>query len=330
MLSRYEEYLPGNRDVLGRFSAKQSLAYQHGFLKHPVVHQWAALLADALSVIYPALSFSTPSYQFLPTLDIDNAYAYKGKGILRTIGAAFRDLLRLNHRGFLTRWLVLTGFKEDPYDTFDYLMETHDRHRVQPLIFWLVGDYGMYDKNIALDRKLFRQLIQKVSARLATGIHPSFSSQSSGTLLLEKERLEKITQGMITKCRMHYLKVHLPATYRLLIDAGIQSDYSMGFSEESGFRAGVAVPFEFYDLTKEKITTLRIHPFCIMDATFMYHKKMNPMDAWVEIEQLIVEVKKVNGVFCTVFHNESLGTQWPGWREVYEKILVHARKPAAS
>jgi hypothetical protein len=41
----------------------------------------------------------------------------------------------------------------------------------------------------------------------------------------------------------------------------------------------------------------------------------------------MAEVKKVNGSFISVFHNESLSDfdNWRGWREVYEKMLSLAQ-----
>src|SRR5688572_16890696 len=37
LVSRYEEYLPHIRDVYDRFDARESLAFQSGFLQKPVV-----------------------------------------------------------------------------------------------------------------------------------------------------------------------------------------------------------------------------------------------------------------------------------------------------
>ena len=41
------------------------------------------------------------------------------------------------------------------------------------------------------------------------------------------------------------------------------------------------------------------------------------------IEELMLEVKKVNGTFISVWQNESLkdSGQWQGWRKVFERIL---------
>jgi len=44
------------------------------------------------------------------------------------------------------------------------------------------------------------------------------------------------------------------------------------------------------------------------------------------IKKLIEEVKKVDGTFSSLWHNESLSDEqrWKGWRRVYEELLVLA------
>ena len=54
---------------------------------------------------------------------------------------------------------------------------------------------------------------------------------------------------------------------RILIDAGIAEDYSMGYPDEPGFRAGIARPYYFYDVAEDHQTNLKIFPFQVMDAT---------------------------------------------------------------
>jgi len=49
LLSRYEEYLPHVKDIHNRFSAKDSIAYQHDFLKSPIVDIWAFKLLEKLT-----------------------------------------------------------------------------------------------------------------------------------------------------------------------------------------------------------------------------------------------------------------------------------------
>ena len=52
MLSRYEEYLPHVKDAYGRFTKKDSIAYQHHFLDQPVVDIWVYYFQICLQNLY--------------------------------------------------------------------------------------------------------------------------------------------------------------------------------------------------------------------------------------------------------------------------------------
>ena len=94
----------------------------------------------------------------------------------------------------------------------------------------------------------------------------------------------------------------------------------MGYANRIGFRAGICTPFYFYDLKKEKATSLRIHPFQVMDVTLKDYMGLTPEESKEAIKKLMLEVKKVGGTFTALWHNETLGEdkRWKGFREVFE------------
>ncbi len=327
LVSRYEEYLPHKRDVYDRFDAKESLAFEKGFLKKPLVNIWSKKIKRVLLEKYPQLKFPPRSYQFVSTIDIDNAYAYKEKGLMRTGGASLRALSKLNFKGIADRFAVLSGIKKDPYDTYDLLDMIQQQYNLNCIYFFLLGDYDENDKNISVSRKLFQSLIKSIADYSEVGIHPSFGSNSDPSRLKKEiSRLRKVLKRDITKARQHFLMLHFPATYRRLIDHDITDDYTMGFSGEVGFRASICTPFYFYDIEQEASTKLLIHPFAVMDATLKYYMKVNPEDAMTYIEPLIKEVRAVDGTFMSLWHNESLSNMkpWEGWRDVYEQVVKSA------
>ena len=122
----------------------------------------------------------------------------------------------------------------------------------------------------------------------------------------------------------------MPQTYQKLQNAGIADDYTMGFASMVGFRTGTCTAFNFFDLSRNQRTELMIHPFQTMDVTLKNYLKMNPEQAWLQIEKLMLEVKNVNGTFVSLWHNESLkdSGQWLGWRKVFEQILENGLKYA--
>ena len=64
----------------------------------------------------------------------------------------------------------------------------------------------------------------------------------------------------------------------------------------------------------------------MMEGTLKYNMKVNPEDAMSKIQPLIDEVKKVDGVFMSLWHNDTLNdrTIWLGWKSVYEKMVEYA------
>lgn len=327
LVSRYEEYLPSIRDVHDRYEANQSLAWANGFLNKPVVNLWAESVRDAILQKYPEYKFPERKYSFISTIDIDNAFAYREKGVLRTTGAYFRSLTKLDFNEIAERTKVLFGAERDPYDTYAYQFEIQDKYNFKSIYFFLLADYGVNDKNVPVTSRKFRSLIKAIGDRSEVGIHPSYGSNKDPKKLeTEIKRLSRILNKEITKSRQHFLKLTLPGTYRDLIDLDITDDYTMGYASEIGFRAGTCTPFNFYDLDLETETKLRVHPFAVMEATLKYYMELDPDEAFERVKVLIDEVKKVKGTFMTLWHNETLSDmkQWKGWKDLYEQVVREA------
>ncbi|MCK5028900.1 MAG: polysaccharide deacetylase family protein [Bacteroidales bacterium] len=323
LISRYEEYLPFSADKHGRFEANQSLAGKNGFLQEPVVDQWVCKLGKMLNEKFPNFKPCERKFKYISTIDIDNAYAYLYKGTVRTIGASMRDLFKLDFNENIKRFQALTGEK-DPFDTYGYLDALHKQYNINPLWFFLVGNYNTYDKNLPLDNEAFQELIKEVCAVSEIGIHPSYeSNESFDQLKKEFDYLSGVTGKPITKSRQHYLRLLFSETYQNLLKLGIKEDYTLGYASDVGFRAGTCTSFQFYDLYNEKATDLRIHPFYVMDATLNQYLKLNIDEAVELIAKIIKKVKQVNGTFISLWHNESLSDHghWKGWEPVYKQML---------
>ncbi|MFT5747752.1 MAG: hypothetical protein ACI9XO_000279 [Paraglaciecola sp.] len=327
LLSRYEEYLSFNEDAHGRFTASESLAFQCNFLQRPLINLWSLQFSKILTKKYPQLRFSTPQYRFQPTYDIDFAWSYKNKGFIRTAGGYFRAISKMDFKTLKERFLVQISQQADPFYTFNYLEDLHQKYELLPIWFFLLGDYGEFDKNVSIKNEDFQKLIQSIDAQYPTGIHPSYQSNSAiGILKNEKKRLEEITQKDVTKSRQHFLKLSLPKTYQNLLKTGITDDYTMGYATEIGFRASIAQPFLWYDLKSEKTTNLRIHPFQIMDVTLQQYLKLSPNEAIDRAIKIIESTKAIGGTFVSLWHNSSFSNEkkWRGWKRVYERILEAA------
>ena len=322
MLSRYEEYLPFFEDEHGRFTAHESLAYKANFLQKPVVHLWAKQLRDIILKQKPNFLFPTRIFTQLNTLDIDIAYSFKGKSLKRQLGGFVKSIFTFNFLDLRNRISYFFGEK-DPYDTYALIKKIQESSNADTLFFFQVGKQGVYDKNLSIN-KVMRKLITEVSNYAEIGIHPSYQSNSQLDIVSEeKKSLDLVLGKLVTKSRQHYLKMTFPTTYENLISIGIMEDYTLGFPDEIGFRAGMAIPFPFFNLETDERRPLTLVPFQIMEGTLIDYMKATPKEALLQIDDMKKIVQDCNGQLVTIFHNSSLTdkNEFKGWLDIYKTLL---------
>lgn len=334
-LSRYEEYLDFYPDEHYRFTARESVLAQQDVLAEPLVNQWSLKLRDILKLHSPSLSFEERKFEYLSTLDIDQAWKYRRKGFKRNMAGFFRDLLQGKWENFKERWPVYLHLKQDPFYNFEWQKLWHERLGISIKYFILLGDRSTYDKNIDWSDKAFQKLIQELDSLnyAAVGIHPSYQSNfkddnaSNDPFEAEIKRLKTITNRNIDLSRQHFLMHNFPSTYKRLHQLGIREEHTMGYSTHAGFRAGIAAPFFYYDFENEEMTYLKLVPFCLMDITPLFYMQLKIDDAISYMRDLMQKVKEVDGMFVSLWHNESLSEteRWKGWRVLYEKMLEESK-----
>jgi hypothetical protein len=306
-----------------RYAHENSLAHKENFLNIPLINIWISNFGIQLKSRFSTLNFQSSTFNYIPTYDIDIAWSYKEKGVLRNIGGFLK-------RPSIDKLNVLFFKSDDPFDSYDLLDELHAQHHLKPLYFFLVAkENGIYDKNILPDNEAMQLLIKSHVEKYDIGIHPSWNSNDSIEILKqEKKILKNISSKEIKSSRQHYIKFNLPEGYNRLVEAGVKDGYSMGYVTINGFRASVASSYFWYDLINEKITTLRIHPFCFMDANCFYIQKLSVKESFEELMHYYNENKKVNGEMVTVFHNSILATDkgFIGWPDLYKKFISQVQQ----
>jgi hypothetical protein len=323
LVSRYEEYLEFEPDEHGRFPSSSSIAFKNGFLDRPIIDLWVKELAKAFLKRFPNIVFKRNEYKTLLTIDTDQPFAYQGKNIFRSIGGLFNDK-NSTPVTFSNRYRIIAKGEKDPLDVFDYIIENIEKNSVDTRFFFPVGDHSKFDKNPSWKNDKYRNLIHKIADRYQVGLHPSFIAGGDGSIInTEAERLQSIIRKEICLSRFHYIRLHMPRSYNNILRAGITEDYSMGYPDQPGFRAGIARPYYFYDVSEDKLTNLKIIPFQVMDSTLYDCKKLDPGSSKEVILNLINETRNVGGLFVSIWHNTSLldNEEWKGWREVFEFIV---------
>ncbi len=324
LASRLEEYWKFEPDEHGRYTSVNSVMHKLGVLHLPLINIWVKVLLKKVSSFFKEEYNLKSQFKVINTIDIDNAWAYKNKGVYRSLGGVSRAILKGNLTEVKERLKIIAFEKKDPYDTYSYINETTKEKQVESIYFFLLGDRAEYDKNVSHKEPELIALIQNLSKKHKIGVHPSYQSYLNlGIQKQEKERLEKITGSEVILARKHFLKLSIPETYRIFEKIGIKEDYTMGYADNVGFRAGICTPFTFFDVLEDRETSLVIHSFAYMDGTLNQYLKLNREESIQKIKQLKAEVEAAQGEFIGVWHNETLNDRglWKGWKAVYEEGL---------
>ena len=324
LLSRMEEYGEILTDSHERFPANKSIQFQFGWLKQLMCERWTVEIFEFLNEQgVTVIKYKPRPSKIIPTFDIDNTYAYKLKDGSRKLLSKVLDFSKGNKARIEERKQVLAGELKDPYDTFDQILAIEKRG-FDVKLFWLLGNYGNFDRNIRFSNEEHQKLIKKMSKTCKIGIHPSYKSNSSNeSLSKEITRLSEVLVHQVQCSRQHFLKVRMPETYIQLLKNDVTDDYTMGYPSEIGFRTGTSRPYFWYDLQKNYKTDLILHPFAYMDGTLLEYKNWSISEAKEKIDELYQEFKQFGGEFIFLWHNETIGDygKWRGWSEVLEFTL---------
>jgi len=323
MVARMEEYAPHEVDVHGRFDPQDCISWNMGWISRPVAERWAISLGQALEQS-SGFSWKRAPYKFVTTIDVDSAFAYRHKGLMRTLGGFAKDLFGRDWANAVSRARTVMGLETDPFDTYEQFSEIHQRHGAEAVWFFLLADYGMNDKGVPHRSPALKRLIRGLADHDQIGLHPGYQSHEMAEKLdQEMERLRRISRRDVVRTRQHFLLLHFPDSYRRLIERGVQHDHTMGHAKISGFRSGMSRSYRHFDVEKSCITDLRIHPFAAMDATLNHYMGLSPEAAVTEVERLRDEVRATGGTLRILWHNESIADRWNwrGWSAVYGQLI---------
>lgn len=321
LLSRYEEYLPHVKDLHGRFSPKDSIAYQNNFLQVPVVDIWANKLLMHLKERFPQLEYKNRNYSFTSVIDVTASHSYAHRGLFRGLAGLIYDLGTFKLRRVWERLAVGLKLKKDPFDNFETLVQWHKSNNTKSVFFFQFADYSKYDKNVSTNSNSFMSLIKYIADYSSVALAASYSSFRDIDLLKkEKKNLQNVINRPVNFSRMRYNRVDVPESYRNLVAAEFTDDFTMGYTHEIGFRAGTCTPFYFYDIPLELQQPIRLHPFAIHDYALLSSTSETEIKGKTDL--MYRWVKKVNGSLVTVCSNELIGKNEKfNWLKMYKNLI---------
>jgi len=323
LLSRYEEYY-GEVDSFGRYKKEDSIAYKNGFLDQPIVDVWVKILVELLEKKIDYKFVGKNNYRVHSSVVIDNNFKYRFNSIFYTSCQLLKKLLSGNSMSFRHQLRIIFHIEEDPYDNFNYIFSFHNSINLTPTFFVLVKKGPSDCRNIY---SFFKKLRKHLRRNYVTGLHPStYSNGDVSKLKSELRTLEKrIVCQRVQTSLFHQLIFTLPKSFESLLKIGIREDYSMGYHNSLGFRAGTCTPFRFYDIKHESKTRLMINPLIISDIAF---KGMGISHREIDAAAMpyIDKVKKYNGKLCMCVSNVALSDSgiWKGWSSQLQRIYKYA------
>lgn len=301
LITRYEEYLPHVKDEKGRFLASESIAYKSGFLQEPVVDIWAYKFKVLLLKTFTDIKFPLKKTNYHTIVNACHPTLFKNKGLLRSTLGYLTDLVSFNIKNIIRRSGVLFGFRKDPFNTFNWIVNTTKNNKNKVTIFFLLGDSTNYKESLNSQKKSFKLLIKNVGDYKEIGLLFSDDALKNIDILnIEKDKIEAITNRTLESSMNDAYMVSLPHFYRNLIELEILRDFTMVYENVIGFRASTCSPFLFYDLDYEIVTPLIIHPIAMTTKGFIKIAKSKKVDL---VNKLIDAVKKVDGTFSMIFYN---------------------------
>ncbi len=301
LLSRYEEYLPHVKDSFGRFPALESLASKEGFLDSPVIDIWIQNFSNLLFTKFPDISLTERKYQSSSLISVSHVFNFKNKGLLRSFSGIISDLTQLKFGRITDRIKVLLRLKKDPYNIFDDLILLVKKHKVNLNFMFQLSDFNVYDRNINHNRLNYREIIKYVADYSQVGLRLGYFAISDIEVLkAEKKRFENIIHGPLQNVVNTKYNLQLPEHYGFLNELEVPNDYSMGYPETIGFRAGTSLPFLFYDINLEITTPLKVHPY-------VFHSQATRIYDSNELQEIVLKIMKdlkgVKGNMLTIFKN---------------------------
>ena len=303
MLTRWEETVCNNLDSHARFLAKESLAYREGFLSRPIVNEYIEFLVNMLKYLGLKIESRKQEFGLVPSHDVDLfdfpiGFSNFAGDILKR-----RSLSKVYQRVKSK----LTG--ENPFDTFDFLMETSEKAGVASHFYFMSGGTTPFDHTqYHLNRPEIQELFDEIKRRNhVMGFHPSYATfldrEAWG---LERESLERATQQPITEGRQHFFRFKVPETWELWNEQEMEIDSSMIYPDRAGFRCGTGNTFSAFSVKRRKRLNLRERPTIIMDGIISDYEYIG-LENWVKLFNSYKEkCKKYKMPFTFLVHNHML------------------------
>ncbi|PIH03751.1 polysaccharide deacetylase family protein [Clostridium combesii] len=332
MITRYEEILLWDKvekDLYGRFPAKESLAYKEDFLYIPIVNEyieWLWQWIDSFNLGYKRKSI-WGKYDFAACLthDVDRPFKYRYplKNDIKNLKV---KRTKLAYKDIFLHALSKIDYKKDSFYTFDYMRRIERKYNFTSSFYFMSGGNSQLDGKYNIEDFKIKLLIDYlIEDGCEVGYHYSFNTNENlEQMLIENNIIKQISSKSIYGGRSHYLKFNIINICNNCEKVGLLYDSTLGYGEQIGFRCGICFPYKIFDIIKNKTLNIYEIPLIVMDVTLIepQYLSLNTKQSINEAIKLIKIVRKYNGVFTLLWHNSSFGDLYKNdCNKIFKKIM---------
>ena len=323
MLTRWEEYVISEKDKHGRTPDELQLSIRNNFHERPLVNEYLEMLRNMFRFLGIEIE-NKHQYKAKITHDVDFFARYDKftKLIKAFVGDIFkRKKLKRAVNTVKTYFQIKKGKSNDPYDTFDYLMNLSEKIGLKSRFYFIPTVNGEEDAQYNINNEAVVKTMQKIKSRgHIVGIHGAYRSYNSEDLF--HKELKRFPEGIkITEGRQHYLRFDNPETWQIQQNAGLKFDGTMSFINHIGFRAGTCYEYALFNILTRKKLVLKERPLIFMEQAA--RKKYPDKELFFsKFAILRNRVKKYEGNFVILWHNNNFNIdEWEDYKEIYEHII---------
>ena len=327
LLTRLEELLNTcNKDDHGRFPDQECFLIKYNLHKRPLINEYINLLKYFIESTTETELKYKKNYSVSISHDVDEIFQlFPIKNFIKTLGADLihRKSLSLAINTFVTLIKSIFNKKNDPFYTYQYLMNTSEKYGLQSEFYFIPSLKGEPDFRYNINDKAVIKIIENILERKHIfGIHPSYSTfKNPDQLKKEKRRLEEVSNHKVTCGRQHFLRFHNPETWQHWDNLGLEQDSSVGFIDHAGFKTGICYEHKVFDVINRKTLNLTNRPLTVMEVA-LKRVEITPEEFKNEILELAKITSSYNGDFMLLWHNNNLNNYY--WKKIgtkYEEII---------
>lgn len=338
LLSGYQEINHSQGDQYNRFPYSSSIQHRLGIIKKPIVNYYFNIIIEGIEEFAAKnnIQFEKKknfnSFGFLLTHDVDFIDAYTlNKALFK-----LKLLLGLKKSPYKNHWTTLRVFlkfffnyinfinRKNPFWNFEYLRNVEKKNHFRSVFFFLEKDQKLKDSFYKFSEPRLVKLYQWLQEeKCEIGIHGTINSSMNKTSMKNTiKNLEEASGQKIHGIRQHCLAFKFPDTLKIQELNKLSYDSTLGFAAHEGFRHSYCHPFKLYDFENDKPFDTWELPLNAMDGTLFGYRSLSLEQAKISINEILEEIKKFNGLFTLLWHNDFFDESlFPGITQFYENLL---------